>query len=541
MPVEDDVPDESEEQETFSVASVKSKRGTPKATKKGANQPAAPKTPKTLKTRKAPKATTTKAPSNQSTSREASPSSALTPAELRVLAKIEKKLPGVLSSALKGPKPTGPDEKLAAIRKRSSALLNQEDEECDTDNEEPRRNKKKARHQKEMQLDDEEQELSGLLGTKDHVNEDEEDVGEGEEVGDEDRESREGDVDGESEGADNGEDGGDEDTDLPDHLREAEFLVEETTTASQKRREGRKHAVTLGSISDPSLRDLADRGNKVLQSLIATEDAFPADRQKFTEKAIAEAASVSRELNDVWKELRVNKNLQAKKKHVCDYVWKGAATIRGVVRDKAAGQVGGMYLVPGGLPKDKLQERVTWLTQEKKYRFGYGDLDVEASYLYKGTLDLNKPLSNHALETVIREVWFYSSKADGVKFSERFKNIPVAVWALAMTAIEAAINDWSEGKHVKKKFAEENWTKSYKSNLRHVNSIANKAPTWFDMFSKGAYESICKNSDLDMDFDEDADEIDALVDFDALESLAKAGAGVAAPSTLAGPGAVESG
>ena len=63
-------------------------------------------------------------------------------------------------------------------------------------------------------------------------------------------------------------------------------------------------------------------------------------------------------------------------------MWKGAATIRGFVRDKAAGQVAGMYLVPGGLPKDKVQERVTWLTQEKKYCFAYGDLDVMVSGLH---------------------------------------------------------------------------------------------------------------------------------------------------------------
>ena len=96
--------------------------------------------------------------------------------------------------------------------------------------------------------------------------------------------------------------------------------MEETLSGSQRRREGRKPGVTLGSLSDPTIRELADRGNKVLQSLIAAEDTFPVGHQKFTEKALAEAASTSPELNAAWKELQVNKNLKNKKKHVCDYV-----------------------------------------------------------------------------------------------------------------------------------------------------------------------------------------------------------------------------
>ncbi|TFK45197.1 hypothetical protein OE88DRAFT_1740513 [Heliocybe sulcata] len=311
----------------------------------------------------------------------------------------------------------------------------------------------------------------------------------------------------------------------------AEFIIdEEVHHPVTKRRRGRKPNATLGALDAGPLCDLADVGHKIIQTLICAEHAFPLERKRTVDKALAEAANRSTQTTVLWTSLCSDPVLAEQKGHIADYVWKVAASVRGHVKDKAAGVVG-LYHIPGGV--QDIKGRVTWLIEEKKYRFSFGGLDVE-----KQTYDGLQPLGHPALENIIQSQWFASSKSDGARYPVRFRNIPAPVWALAMTAMEAAIADWQSGQYSKVKFAEERWRKSYKNNLAYVNSIEKKSPTWYQNFSKAVYDRVCFNGNISVEFEDDEDlDVSAIINFDALEAIATASVPSVAPIPLPSSGA----
>ncbi|TFK53474.1 hypothetical protein OE88DRAFT_1733394 [Heliocybe sulcata] len=463
---------------------------------------------------------------------------ALTEEERRVLLSIANHVPN-LAELLKKSKVQNEAEKIANIRKRSSDILAQESDETGGVH-----GKKKSRQDGDDDeasniLDDEEQDIAltfkhrGKKNGRAIILDDSDEEGDvsdaqagyecNDDVGAVGADFAEGEGD-DAEKAENREEDGvtviGDDSVIgvnKELIKEAEFVIEEEAEhAIAKRCRGRKPNPTLGTLDVGPVRDLADQGHKIIQSLICADHAFPLQRKRTVDKALSEAASWSPQTTTLWAKLCSDPLLAEQRSHVADYVWKGAASVCGHVKDKVHGVVG-LYQVPGGLGPGNIEAikgRVAWLIEEKKFRFTFGGLNVESK-----TFDALQPLGHPALETIIQSQWFASSKSDGARYPARFRNIPAPVWALAMTALEAALADWQMGQYSRVKFAEERWRKSYKTNLAYVNSIMKNSPTWYQNFSREVYDRVCYNGNIAVEFEDD-EELDGIVNFDALEALA---------------------
>ncbi|TFK46451.1 hypothetical protein OE88DRAFT_1648472 [Heliocybe sulcata] len=416
-----------------------------------------------------------------------------------------EKISKAVKAALKKSKTASDVAKHAEVRKRASDML---DKEADA-------HRNKRQHNDDLPLDQDEEELARMFGggsvTKTKA------LGRGDDTDSSEMESsdekggNEEDNQAEEEEGDGVEEGQGHELDT---IEAPEFIIEELGRVQAKRTREKKATVTLGALPAGPMWDLADLGNKILRTLICSEDPFPFDRKKLTRKALSEAAAASNETRNIWKKLCADMKLSDQKVHVEDYAWKGAATVRGQVKDKAAGNMGA-YHIPGGLQGKALKQRIEWLTAEKQFRFAFGDLDI-----VEQSVNLQKPLGNPALEAVIQSQWFYSSKADGSRYPGCFRNIPHPLWALAMTAIEAALSDWKTGSYIREKFSEELWCKRYKSNLNHVKRLHKKAPGWLENFSRTVYLRICQQGNVSIDEEDEEDAADAGIDFEALEAIA---------------------
>ncbi|KAF8491529.1 hypothetical protein JB92DRAFT_1265987 [Gautieria morchelliformis] len=91
------------------------------------------------------------------------------------------------------------------------------------------------------------------------------------------------------------------------------------------------------------------------------------------------------------------------------------------------------------------------------FHHGTDDLTIQANktlaevllkdngYMYQSTGIYTHPI----LQEVIKEQWFDSKNADGIKYSASFHPIPDTCIALVFTVVEFVVHRWASGRHVK--------------------------------------------------------------------------------------------
>ncbi|KII89482.1 hypothetical protein PLICRDRAFT_109510, partial [Plicaturopsis crispa FD-325 SS-3] len=279
-----------------------------------------------------------------------------------------------------------------------------------------------------------------------------------------------------------------------------------TANTTPTKTKGRKEKMTIAKFS-PISRKLAGDSHTRMRVDLATVNAFPAsgDRDGMTWDSIITAGS-SGVLQAKTTELL---NQEVKKGLMIDYVWASASQIRGEVKTKAQRAISGEYGIPGTMKPEEIRDLVGWLLH--KGNFMQGDLDTKAR-----TFSKSRPYCHPIFKNIIQAQWF-GRRGEGIRFHEDFRNIPLPIFALVITAVENALREYSTGPQVFINFTDPNFRSRYVYYVDRLQNVETKSPKWFLAMRSDLYNTILDQANLShLKEDEEAEDDD--IDYAALES-----------------------
>ncbi|EGO30306.1 hypothetical protein SERLADRAFT_404538 [Serpula lacrymans var. lacrymans S7.9] len=245
----------------------------------------------------------------------------------------------------------------------------------------------------------------------------------------------------------------------------------------------------------PTSSRLAKAGHSQMCVILSTVKGFPGtdEQDELVWNAIIKVASSSSLFKTTIVDLENARNKQ-KKGRIVDYVWAAAAQLRGEVKQKARILILSEYTL-----KNKLSEEVhtigEWLLSSRKGVFTFGGLDV-----------FQKPFGHHIIKLLLQIQWFHK-KGEGVRYPSDFKDSPLPLIALTVTAIKNCLHELAKGVHTTLNFSEQ----VYRPRLEELQR---KTPRWFLQFCKNTYNNILQQCDLQcLNAQEDnwEDEVDFVV------------------------------
>ncbi|EGO04404.1 hypothetical protein SERLA73DRAFT_68088 [Serpula lacrymans var. lacrymans S7.3] len=193
----------------------------------------------------------------------------------------------------------------------------------------------------------------------------------------------------------------------------------------------------------PTSSRLAKAGHSQMCVILSTVKGFPGtdEQDELVWNAIIKVASSSSLFKTTIVDLENARNKQ-KKGRIVDYVWAAAAQLRGEVKQKARILILSEYTL-----KNKLSEEVhtigEWLLSSRKGVFTFGGLDV-----------FQKPFGHHIIKLLLQIQWFHK-KGEGVRYPSDFKDSPLPLIALTVTAIKNCLHELAKGVHTTLNFSEQ--------------------------------------------------------------------------------------
>ncbi|EGO04595.1 hypothetical protein SERLA73DRAFT_68285 [Serpula lacrymans var. lacrymans S7.3] len=249
----------------------------------------------------------------------------------------------------------------------------------------------------------------------------------------------------------------------------------------------RDSKAVITSFSSTSSR-LAKAGHSQMHVILSTVKGFPGtnERDKLVWNAIIKVASSSSLFKTT-------------------VVWTAAAQLRGEVKQKARILILSEYALKDKLPKE-VRTIVEWLLSNGKGVFIFGGLDI-STYSY----DKQKPFGYCIIKLLVQVQWFHK-KGEGVLYPSDFKDSPLPLIALAVTAVENCLHELAKGVCTTLNFSEQ----VYRPRLEELQR---KAPRWFLQFHKNTYNDILQQCDLQY-LNAQEDNWEDEVDYAALEDSA---------------------
>ncbi|TDL13157.1 hypothetical protein BD410DRAFT_847274 [Rickenella mellea] len=187
----------------------------------------------------------------------------------------------------------------------------------------------------------------------------------------------------------------------------------------------------------------------------------------------------------------------------------GTSQLRGEIKTKCANAIGGHYQIPGGREDSDVKKLIEWLLNDSNFAFGGLNLEIQLR-------DNQKPYMHPIIAEVLQKQWFFSKKAEGYKFRERFNPIPLALIAIIVTGVEAALQDWKTGQFVRTDFTSEMNAPRWDHHLSGLQKLKGKAINWTANLQKNMFTDACARSKLTFDNVEINKALDE-TDFDSLE------------------------
>ncbi|KAH0827795.1 hypothetical protein J3R83DRAFT_3414, partial [Lanmaoa asiatica] len=76
---------------------------------------------------------------------------------------------------------------------------------------------------------------------------------------------------------------------------------------------------------------------------------------------------------------------------------------------------------------------------------------------------------NEIIQQIINDILFKKRDDEGIKWKEYYNPFPKVAFALMLTAIEYALDEWTTGKHESIHFTEDEYKGLYKQHLNTLN------------------------------------------------------------------------
>ncbi|KAJ7664679.1 hypothetical protein B0H14DRAFT_3075622 [Mycena olivaceomarginata] len=294
------------------------------------------------------------------------------------------------------------------------------------------------------------------------------------------------------------------------------MLVDKVTPKKRKRRKRTSNSsttqplsssrVTQASFTSTSLR-VANAGRYAVRVAIATEHAFPSEREDWTwgtlEAAMPKESSLAAKLALIKEDDDRTANL-------ITYAYGGAAQLRGQVKTLCVAAVS-LFNIPGKRSREEIKDLVGWLTCKKNI-FKYGGVDIK-----KRTFDPQQPYGHEFYQDVISKQWSSSQSSEGVRVISAGKFVDLVP---LLTLMESSLKEYSTGVRIKTKFSADDFAARYDHHRAALDNLKIQSPVWFDDFQRNLYSCIVKATPfthLQKTVDKENEEL-ADVDFAALEA-----------------------
>ncbi|KAH7904791.1 hypothetical protein BJ138DRAFT_1119082 [Hygrophoropsis aurantiaca] len=219
-----------------------------------------------------------------------------------------------------------------------------------------------------------------------------------------------------------------------------------------------------------------------LRIYISTQEGFPLSthRHQIAWDRVLEAAKINPFFD---KKVKALEGDVEKKEMMLDYIWTGVSQLRGEVVNKACLMFSSVYSIPGSNhTSDEIKDIVKWLVDTGA--FSNGGLDIEGR-----TYDKQQPFCHPVIKLLINNQWF-GKKGEGVRFINAFQNMPIALIALVVTALECAIRSYSTGSKSSPDFTESAFRARwlfYHAKLQHLEE---KSPKWMKKMQSELFQAI---------------------------------------------------
>ncbi|KAI5983668.1 hypothetical protein EDD15DRAFT_2139840, partial [Pisolithus albus] len=116
---------------------------------------------------------------------------------------------------------------------------------------------------------------------------------------------------------------------------------------------------------------------------------------------------------------------------------------------------------------------------QAKNRLLVGELKQDSAFIFRvrgSSLDEHTgPYTNPAIQQVINEVLFKNKSDDAIKWGTYYNPFPRVAFALALMAIECAIDEWSSGSRRMIVFKEDDYSGVFGSHLASLNEFNHAA------------------------------------------------------------------
>ncbi|KAI6016623.1 hypothetical protein PISMIDRAFT_116936, partial [Pisolithus microcarpus 441] len=124
---------------------------------------------------------------------------------------------------------------------------------------------------------------------------------------------------------------------------------------------------------------------------------------------------------------------------------------------------------------------------QTKNRLLVSELKEDSAFIFRthgSSLDEHTGLyTNPAIQQIINEVLFKNKSDDAIKWEKYYNPFPTVAFALTLTAIECAIDEWASGSREMITFKEDDYSGVFSSHLASLNKFS-KAAGELDLLKK---------------------------------------------------------
>ncbi|KZV99340.1 hypothetical protein EXIGLDRAFT_762643 [Exidia glandulosa HHB12029] len=242
----------------------------------------------------------------------------------------------------------------------------------------------------------------------------------------------------------------------------------------------------LLSHQSPLTRNIVKRAQQLYRAQIITKNAFPDDatRADLAAQFILEAAT------DLEAPSRIARfqDDPTYQENTVKMVKRTDTQVRGEGVSAAREMVGAAYgLGPGLGNPDQVKRYVELLLANGN--FVYRELETE-DFDERTTVVKARsgPYRNPVIATLIQQEWFNSHEQMAVSdiTTSLFNPIPLPVIAIAATALQCALRDWTTGVRVKSaaEFSSDEWSSIYAGHLRELTHMLEQKPREVDAWTR---------------------------------------------------------